>query len=103
MVIEYRWTVALCIMSFCDLHSLSSFSSACGTHKSRKQQCQENIKPDEGGEYCVWPGSYESDTKNGRLRCHDVAINFPVPTDSVLVVAQHYEGGEGPPGSIPNV
>jgi hypothetical protein len=43
----------------------------------------------------------ESDARNRRVRYHDGAAKILLPTDLVICAAQHHEGDEGPPGSIP--
>jgi hypothetical protein len=49
----------------------------------------------------VWPRQFESVARNRLVRCHDAAATFPLLTGQVSCVAQHHEGDEGLPSTIP--
>lgn len=62
---EYKWTVAFCIMSYRQSERVfSSLSSAWGVAKSHKEPRRGNMEPGEAREYCVWPITSESDSKD---------------------------------------
>ncbi|PNF31785.1 hypothetical protein B7P43_G12164 [Cryptotermes secundus] len=77
--------------------SISSWEIA----KRHTEPCRGSREPDEPQGCCVWRRKSESDVQNGRVRYHDGAAKFLLPTDPVICTAQHHEGDEGPPGSIP--